>query len=178
MSEFLHAFSFRTPDSTMDFVFISVHLKPGDSQSNKNRRKHELTATANWIDTHNDTERDFIILGDMNIKDAEKLIDAIPTGFILLNNECRSTNTLKQDDESKGKPYDHDDHVMYDTIFTSEIDEQFDLEVVNLIEAVRDSWASSDPYPGDPYDHNLFKQYYSDHHPVVFRMIIPVADDD
>ncbi len=31
---------------------------------------------------------------------------------------------------------------------------------------------------GDPYDGNLFGQYFSDHHPVAFRMVIPAADDD
>jgi hypothetical protein len=67
---------------------------------------------------------------------------------------------------------------MFNSANTGEIDEEFDLEVIDLVEAMRDSWVSEDPYPGDPYDHNLFKQYYSDHHPVVFRMISPAADDD
>ena len=33
-------------------------------------------------------------------------------------------------------------------------------------------------YPGDPYDHNLFRQYYSDHHPVIFRMEYGGVDGD
>ena len=35
-----------------------------------------------------------------------------------------------------------------------------------------------EPYPGDPYVHNTFKQYYSDHHPVVFRLAGTGVDDD
>jgi len=38
--------------------------------------------------------------------------------------------------------------------------------------------SSTDPYPGDPYNHNGFRKYYSDHHPVVFMMTIPENDDD
>ena len=119
-----YAFAFRTPDSAMDFVLISVHLKPGGSGGEKNRRKHEITAITNWIDANNAVEKDFIILGDMNIEDEEELIDATPAGFLSLNDECHSTNTIAEDDENKGKPYDH---VMYSTTHTSEIDEKFDL---------------------------------------------------
>jgi hypothetical protein len=36
----------------------------------------------------------------------------------------------------------------------------------------------ADPYPGDPYDHNEFRAHYSDHHPIVFQVNVPVADDD
>ena len=170
-----YAFAFTTPDSTIDFVLISVHLKPGGSRSEKERRKHELSAITEWINSNNDEEKDFIILGDMNIEDAEELADVTPAGFISLNDECRPTNTLVKDDSIKGKPYDQ---VMFDTTFTTEIDKNYDLEVIDLVDAMRDSWASSDPYPGEPYDHNLFKQYYSDHSPVVFKMICPERDDD
>jgi|GEM_PF-4377532 len=34
------------------------------------------------------------------------------------------------------------------------------------------------PYPGDPYVHNSFRQAYSDHNPIVFRINVPGADDD
>ncbi len=49
------------------------------------------------------------------------------------------------------------------------VDSVFDLRVIDLIGAMRGSWASPEPYPGDPYVHNTFKQYRSDLHPVVFR---------
>jgi len=171
-----YAFPFRIADKSMDFVFISVHLQPGSSSSDKARRKHELASISSWIDGHNLVEKDFIILGDMNIEDAAELSDAVPTGYISLNNEMRRTNTLINDKPDKGaRPYDH---VMYNIANTdNEIDTDFDLKVINLIEKMRPTWASTDPYPGDPYNHNLFKQYYSDHHPVEFKMV-GCSDDD
>lgn len=38
-------------------------------------------------------------------------------------------------------------------------------------------WDDPAPYPGEPYEHNLFKQYYSDHNPVVFRLLVGSDDD-
>ena len=68
---------------------------------------------------------------------------------------------------------------MYNTTFTTEIDTDFDLEVINLIEAMEDFWTSTEEeYPGAPYNHNQFRQYYSDHHPVVFRIKVSAEDDD
>ena len=45
-----------------------------------------------------------------------------------------------------------------------------DVFVLDLFDLMKEYWTSTDPYPGDPYDHNLFRQYYSDHHPIVFRI--------
>ncbi len=59
-----------------------------------------------------------------------------------------------------------------------EVDEAFDFLVINLIDQMRGAWRGSSVYPGDPYDNNLFPQYYSDHHPVLFRLNIPSQDDD
>ena len=165
-----YAFAFRTPDNKLDFVLISVHLAPGAAEND--RRKEELDAIASWIDANDQTEKDFIILGDMNIENSVELANATPTGYLSLNDECRKTNTAA----GSQKPYDH---AMYNTTHTAtDLDIQYDLAVVDLIEAMRNSWTSSDPYPGDPYDHNLFRQYYSDHHPVVFKMVVRGGDDD
>ncbi len=169
-----YAFPFRSANGAVDFVLISVHLQPGDAPDERERRAHELATIGNWIETNDDVEKDFIILGDMNIYDAEELAAVTPTGFLSLNDECRLTNSLSIN-PSKGEPYDH---VMYNTTHTTEIDTHFDLEVINLVDAMRSYWTSSDPYPGDPYDHNTFKQYYSDHFPVVFKIIVPLRDDD
>jgi len=174
-----HSFAFSTPDNTLDFVLISVHLKPGSSSRDAARRKTELAAIAQWVDSHDAVEKDFIILGDMNIEDAEELRDAAPRGFSSLNDECRATNTNLR----SPKPYDH---VMFRSRFTKEIDRKFDFRVYNLIEAMRPFWNSAEPYPGGAlnpialpaYHHNNFRFSYSDHHPVVFKMIIPAADDD
>ena len=96
-----------------------------------------------------------------------------PAGYLSLNDECRATNT----NINGPKPYDH---VMFHVTHTSEIDQGFDLEVVNLIDAMRAPWAaaSNETYPGDPYDHNAFRGYYSDHHPVVFKIQSDGPDDD
>jgi endonuclease/exonuclease/phosphatase family metal-dependent hydrolase len=167
-----YAFAFRTTDDKFDFVLISVHLMPNGAGPKRERRKHELMTIASWIDANDDTEKDFIILGDMNIEEGEELADATPSGFVSLNDECVQTNT----NVNSPKPYDH---VMFNSTYTSEIDENFDFKVINLIDAMNPFWDQNEgPYPGNPYDHNLFKQYYSDHHPVVFRMIIPEQDDD
>lgn len=162
-----YAFPFRVDNTDTDFVLISVHLAPNKSEAD--RRKHELNSIGTWIANNSQTEDDFIIVGDMNIEDADELSSALPTGFISLNDECYRTNTLINNDPDQGaKPYDH---VMYKPADTSEeIDEEYDLVVLDLIDMMEEYWTSSEPYPGDPYDHNLFKQYYSDHHPIVFRI--------
>ena len=102
---------------------------------------------------------------------ARELEDATPDGYLSLNDECRPTNT----NVNGPKPYDH---IMFNTTHTGEIDREFDFQVVDLIEAMRGWWdASLGSYPGDPYDHNRFRRYYSDHHPVVFR-ITSTEDND
>ena len=68
----------------------------------------------------------------------------------------------------------------------SQAEAHFILRVFNLIEAMRPFWKKAEPYPGGSvnpialpkYDHNAFRAFYSDHHPVVFTMTIPAADDD
>jgi endonuclease/exonuclease/phosphatase family metal-dependent hydrolase len=166
-----YAFGFRTLEAKLDFVLISVHLQPGDGPANRARRYEELTAIAAWIDSHDQEEHDFIILGDMNIENAKELAAATPPGFVSLNDECRPTNT----NVNSPKPYDH---VMVNTTWTNEVDLTYDMQVVNLLEELRDDWHYSGPYPGAPYNHNAFRAAYSDHHPVVFRLTIPAADDD
>ncbi len=101
------------------------------------------------------------------------MASATPAGFISLNDECVPTNT----NVNGPKPYDH---VMYNIAYTKEIDEDFDFKVVDLIVAMKTFWeeSSTDSYPGDPYSHNEFRKYYSDHHPVLFMMTIPENDDD
>ena len=166
-----YAFGFRTLEAKLDFVLISVHLQPGSGPANRARRAQELGAISAWIDAHDQAEHDFIILGDMNIENAKELAAVTPRGFISLNDECRPTNT----NVNSPKPYDH---VMVNTTWTNEVDLAYDMHVVNLLEELRDDWRSSDPYPGAPYNHTAFRAVYSDHHPVVFQLTVPAADDD
>lgn len=154
-----------------DFPLISVHLMPNAGPASRARRTHELSAISSWVLVNESKEKDFIILGDMNIENAKELADTTPTGFLSLNDECRPTNT-----NVKGpKPYDH---VMYRRSFTREMDEAFDMKVVSLVEAMKPFWQGAGVYPGEPYEHDRFRAVYSDHDPVVFRLNVPDADDD
>ena len=166
-----YAFPFRSHDGTVDFVLINVHLRPGSGEDNRNHRKHELDSIATWIDAHDDEEKDFIIVGDMNIQSCTELVAIIPTAFESLNDECRATNT-----STTGKPFDH---VMFRPAPTTEIDSEFDFEVIDLVDAVRSSWNPADgTFPGEPYQAARFAAHYSDHHPVAFRIELTASDDD
>jgi endonuclease/exonuclease/phosphatase family metal-dependent hydrolase len=169
-----YAFPFRSLIDSSDFVLISVHLAPDAIE--QQRRKHELDAIKSWINKNDSKEKDFIILGDMNIEDKEELSKDIPSGFISLNGKCLRTNTLINKTSDRGaRPYDH---IMYRPKYTSsEIDEKFNMVILNLIDLMKPYWISENQYPGDPYNHNLFKQYYSDHHPVFFRLKSNPDDD-
>lgn len=174
------AFPFRAlrgnAGAKTDFVLISVHLRPDDGKADKRRRQHELKSIAAWIDGQIDqqveaTERDFIILGDMNIQDCEELEEIIPTGLMSLNDECRDTVP-----SNASKPYDH---VMFAPERTTEIDRTYDLRVIDLVKKMRPRWSvvGNGAYPGSPYKSRIFPKYFSDHHPVHFRVIIKSDDD-
>jgi len=159
-----YAFAFRSIDERLDFVLISVHLAPASSR----RRSEELAAIAAWIDTRDTCEKDFLVLGDMNIESAQELATALPAGCVSLNAECRPTNTA-----ATGRPHDH---VLYRPQFSAEV--RGDFAVVDLVAAMRPYWTSPVPYPGDPYDHNAFRVVYSDHSPIVFTLSTDGPDDD
>jgi len=167
------AFAFRSKEGSLDFVLISVHLQPGKESTSKIRRHHELDSIARWIDKNDAIEKDFIILGDMNIEDCEELGQVTPKSFVSLNSNCLPTNT----NINGPKPYDH---VMYRPATTQfDIDSHYQFKVIDLISGMRSRWdeGTLGAYPGDPYDHNKFRRYYSDHHPVRFQMLVN-ADDD
>lgn len=167
-----YAFGFRSLDDKLDFVLIPVHLNPGASTADRERRRHELAAVVAWVEAHDAVEQDFIIVGDMNIEGAAELVQVTPTGWVSLNDECRPTNTHPH----RPRPYDH---VMFRPQTTPEMDVQADLGVIDLVAAVRPFWTDTDePFPGDPYDHNRFRQVYSDHHPITFSLLIGAFDDD
>lgn len=165
-----YAFAFRSKNNHADFVLISVHLNPDIPD----RRKVELTGIGSWITQQysQQAERDYIILGDMNLQNAAELHADTPANFISLNDACVPTNT----NVNGPKPYDH---VMFNPTFTSEIDQAFGFKVVNLVDAMRPFWTGTEVYPGGPpYQHNEFRFHYSDHDPVVFRIKLPLHDDD
>lgn len=163
-----YAFGFRS--GTEDLVFISVHLQPGPGSADARRRAHELRSILSWIEARRGPEMDFVILGDMNIESCAELAQVLPAGHISLNSGCQATNT----NVNGPKPYDH---IIYRWAYTSsEIPARF--SVIDLIEAMRPGWAGEGAYPGQPYDHDRFRQIYSDHHPIAFQIIVDGIDDD
>ena len=167
-----YAFAFRTTDGRLDFVLVSVHLKPGGASSDAVRRAHELSAIRTWWQSQSGGERDFIVLGDMNFEDCDEIGSGVPTGLTSLNTECVPTNT----NTNRPHPYDN---VLYDDEQTTEIDGAFGFVVVNLIQAMASHWNPADGiYPGNPYVHDPFRAFFTDHHPIGFRLTIPDADDD
>ena len=165
-----YALPLRTTDRRFDFVLLSVHLNPDKART---RRAHELKALGSWItaESARQAEKDFIVLGDTNIQGQAELRAVIPAGMVSLNADCVGTNVSPK----SPKPYDQ---VFFSPTYTTEIDRGFGFRVVNLIEEMRSRWTSSAPYPGDPYQPNVFRYYYSDHNPVVFRIKVPDRDDD
>jgi hypothetical protein len=162
-----YSFGFRSKEGGLDFVLISVHLQPGSGSRNETRRFQELNAIARWVDSKDNTEKDYIILGDMNIEDCEELAENTPGGFVSMNSSCVPTNT----NVNGPKPYDH---VMYRPAYTQfDIDSAYRFKVTDLIEGMRSGWdvSTMGPYPGDPYNHNEFRKIYTDHCPVSFQML-------
>lgn len=163
-----YAFGFRS--GSEDLVFISVHLQPGGGAAATRRRAQELGAIHDWIDGQTGAERDFVILGDMNIEDCDELEDVVRVGWVSLNSECRPTNT----NINGPKPYDH---ILLNTRDTrAEIPP--DVFILDLLAYMEPRWSGPDAYPGRPYRHDRFRQIYSDHHPVVFDLIVDGVDDD
>lgn len=161
------AHSFRTHDGKFDFVLINVHLKANPSASDG--RRMELQGISDWIASHDTNEKDFIILGDMNIQSKQELESVIPAGFVSLNASCCRTNL-----SSLPKPFDH---VMIRSQFTTEV-AMSSFEVLDLISEMQPFWTGPDAYPGIPYNGPRFSQLFSDHEPIEFLAILPNVDDD
>lgn len=164
------AYHFTTLDSTLDFYLVSVHLAADDKD--RPQRKAELARIAQWGAARTN-EHDIIILGDMNLQDTTEVQSALPVGYATLNSRGLPTNCSPK----SPKPFDQ---VMYlPTHTTHDLDPSQPFTVTNLMEAMRPYWTDpATPYPGQPYDGNLFPQYYSDHHPVSFGLRYGVKDDD
>lgn len=171
-----YSFGFTTTHTKADFGLISVHLQPGEKAEEVARRKHELASIASWVAANSEVEKDFIVLGDMNIYTQQELMQATPKGYKSLNYNCVRTNTLINSDKDAGaRPYDH---VMYNLAYTQhEIDTNYGFQVLDLVQLLKSTWTLPEPYPGEPYNHNAFRSYYSDHHPVAFQLIF-TGDDD
>lgn len=163
-----YAFGFRA--GSEDLVFISVHLDAGDGTANAARRSQELGAIFEWIDDHRGRERDFVVVGDMNLKDCNELARVTPPGHRSLNASCLRTNVSP----TTRKPYDHAMISLDDTL--AEIPGQ--ATVIDLVAYMRAGWSGPGAYPGSPFVQGPFERTYSDHQPIAFEIVIDGVDDD
>ncbi|CCH49347.1 endonuclease/exonuclease/phosphatase family protein [Pseudodesulfovibrio piezophilus] len=165
-----YAFPFRAGGS--DLVFISVHLQPGGSAKKTARRAHEFMSIFNWIGNQTGQERDYVILGDMNIEDCDELKSILPKGYASLNDACTPTNT----NPNGPKPYDH---VIYSVKDSANEMANNHFQVIDLVAAMETTWNEENgSFPGNPYRHKELRMRYSDHHPIALNIVIEGTDDD
>jgi hypothetical protein len=167
-----HAHPFRTADENFDFVLININLLP-DPPGGKHKwkkRKKEWDAILQWIYQNDKKEKDFIIVGNTQIRDGKELYDILPEGFVSLNDELEKTNIAEFDRAF--------DHVLYRPMFTSEVDSLYDQREFPLLESMMPLWKGPGPFPGSPLDEEKFADYFSNHRPIWFRVTVPKWDDD
>lgn len=170
-----YRFQFATVDGTLDFSIINVHLDKDANETSE--RLGELLAISQYASTVADSEKDFLIVGDMNIQDESEYKEVLPGGWVSLNDSCVTTNVAGSKNENNRKPYDH---VMYRPTFTAnDLDLVFDVQVVDIFEKYYDQWALENPNKAASSGWVAsFAAKYSDHHPIVFRLKYGVGDDD
>lgn len=197
-----HAFGIRARHNgkpSVDMVLVSVHLHAtGDNEPKrrcKARRIREFRYINQWITqkkkNHASHEKDYFVLGDMNIEDLEEvnafmgespewlntelaatepLVDLDtpedPSSFYMLRNVksmnyAPETKTLKGTNIKRDKPYDH---VMHYTTTTLDI-----LPTLQIVDLAKSFDLESFPKAND------FVQAYSDHNPL--RFVVKLSED-
>lgn len=148
-------FNFQEISSGMDFIIISTHLKPGKGKKERARRYHELTSIFNWVEKQKtiSDEKDYIVLGDMNIYDCNRLDKHLIDGFIRANKDCLNSN-LKMNEP-------------YDQVLYSDFSNVVHYEVIDMYKIFKIDRSTSN---------KEVVARYSDHHPVFFT--IASEDDD
>jgi endonuclease/exonuclease/phosphatase family metal-dependent hydrolase len=166
---------FSTIDNTLDFSVINVHLASDEGAVAE--RKKELETIVSYANSQWNNEKDFLIVGDMNIQSSAEFTTVLPIQWQSLNDECRATNVASAKNPDNQKPYDH---VMYFPEYTAaDLDLIYDLEVVDLFTTFYTQWAIENPSSASSSSWvNSFGSVLSDHHPVTFKMVYGVADDD
>lgn len=161
-----YAFPFKSVKGKSNFTLVSVHLKPGDSPLEKQIRQNELVELFKWTSNVTESNKDFYVLGDCNIYSATEFTHFKSQNITSLNEACISTNTLMYGDPTKGNPYDH---VFYHSYSKEDI-LKGSFEVVDLRKAILDN-SKKGQYTVDPYVHDDFRTQFSDHTPVVFKIV-------
>lgn len=120
-------FAFREISSKMDFVVVSTHLMPGKGKRQRLRRYHELNSIFTWINErkHSQTEKDFIVLGDMNVYDCDTLDTHLKDGFKRANTDCLASN-LKMNE-----PYDQVLFTNYSNVSDYEVVDMYKVFDIN-----------------------------------------------
>lgn len=163
---------FKSLDSRSTFSLVSLHLKPGNGTVARERRSNEIRELFDWVDSQQELNKDFIVLGDCNIYKIEEFKKYESAGVYSLNNECVSTNTKLYEDPKKGKPYDH---VFYNRFSEDEIVKS-SFAVVDIMEIIR-QLNTDKVFPYEPYEHDLFRTRFSDHVPVSFSYVLGKDQD-
>ncbi|MCF8465542.1 MAG: hypothetical protein K9G41_11915 [Flavobacteriales bacterium] len=170
-----YRFQFSTLDKTLDFGIINVHL--ASDEGAVAQRKKELETIVAYAHSEWDNEKDFLIVGDMNIQSSGELTMVIPPKWLSLNDECRATNVASAKRPDSSKPFDH---VMYFPEYTArDLDLFYDFQLVDLFTACYPKWAlENESSAASSSWVNSFGSVFSDHYPVTFNMVYGVADDD
>lgn len=157
-------FPFKSVRGNTTFSLIPVHLNPGDSKNDYNRRQVEFQYLISWSKKQTENNKDFLILGDCNIYQASEFIPFKKLDFFSLNEKCISTNTKIYESKEKGKPYDH---VFYNSATKEDLLVN-SFEVLDLRAQVK---AINPKNILEPYNHDDFRAKYSDHLPISFKLI-------
>nr|MBP9151943.1 hypothetical protein [Flavobacteriales bacterium] len=170
-----YRFQFSTIDNTLDFSVINVHLASDEGAVAE--RKKELQTIVSYANSEWNNEKDFLIVGDMNIQSSAEFTTVLPVQWQSLNDECRATNVASAKRLDSSKPFDH---VMYFPEYTAgDLDLVYDLQIVDLYTAYYPQWAADNPSSASSSSWvNSFGSVFSDHYPVTFKMVYGVADDD
>ena len=157
-------FPFKSLKGNSTFSIIPVHLNPGDSKEDYNRRQVEFSFLFNWTKKQKESNKDFYIVGDCNIYESSEFASFKSFDYYSLNDKCKSTNTKIYETKEKGKPYDHvfyNSHSIEDLVLSS-------FKVIDLKKLVKEIKPTN---VIEPYDHDDFRAKYSDHLPVVFQIV-------
>lgn len=159
-----YAFPFKSVKGNSTFTFVPVHLRPGDRTEDRARRQKELSTLFDWVSSQTEMNKDFYVLGDFNIYKNSEFAAFEQHDFRSLNAACQYTNTKIYESSLKGKPYDH---VFYRTASVEDlVPNSFavvDL-MAELIKLAPDQVSTT-------YNHDEFRQKYSDHLPVHFKIV-------
>lgn len=155
-----HAVTLRTLDGRHDFLLITGKLAEDSDQAG--RRRAELSALANWIESYRRGEPDVLVLLDSQFRSCGERDQALPAGATVADPVCRITDVSRKR--------------LGDVAFlmpgaTAQLE---GVTGIGIVEAMYPFWVfgRGGAYPGSPYNPALFDQYYSGSTPLAFRLVL------